>query len=121
MLNLPHSLIIETGGADPGFLCFYSPDLGGFTGTGTSVADCLAQAGPAMREHRDVIAEFGGEVPPVNPRPVVLICDEPGPSAIPEIDWDNDDVDLPISARDDAGVGVPDPELADAPPALAAA
>ena len=120
MLNLPHSLIIETGGADPGFLCFYSPDLGGFTGTGTSVADCLAQAGPAMREHREVIAEFGGEVPPVNPRPVVLICDEPGPSAIPEIDWDNDEVrpHLARSVRDDPE---PESEPADAPPALAAA
>ena len=91
MLNLPHSLIIEATG-DPGYFGFYSPDLGGFTGGGTSVADCLEQAGPAMHEHREVIAEFGGEVPPVNPRPVVLICDEPAPSSIPTIDWDNDDL-----------------------------
>ena len=75
MLTLPHSLVIEAT-ADPEFFGFYSPDLGGFTGVGTSIADCLAQAGPAMAEHRDYLAETGRPVPPTNPNPTVLICNE---------------------------------------------
>ena len=136
MLDLTHSLIIETGGSDPDFLCFYAPTLPGFTGAGTSVADCLEQAGPAMREWRDYLAEVGSPVPPPDEDPVVLICNEPGPEHAPTIDRSGDEEltrrleAIARSVRDD-----PDPEEtpddppddpadarpAAAPPAFAAA
>ena len=117
MLNLPHSLIIETTD-DPAFFCFYSPTLPGFTGAATSLSDCVEQAGPAMLEFRDYLAEFGSPVPPPDERPVVLICDEPAPSAIPAIDWDNDEFD---PAADRPARNDPAPESAGTPPTLAAA
>ena len=97
MLNLPHSLVIETTN-DPAFFCFYAPTLPGFTGVGTSVGDCIDQCGTAMAEWRASLGEGGAAVPPPDDRPVVLVCDDPGPSQIPEIAWDNDDSTLTVPA-----------------------
>ena len=113
MLNLPHSLVIEATD-DPAFFCFYAPTLPGFTGAGTSVGDCIEQCGPAMTEWRDYLAEVGAAVPPPDAPPVVLVCDEAGPSKIPEIDWDNDDADL------DRLIDPADRDPADLPRAAAA-
>ena len=40
MIELKYSLIIEAT-EDPSFFSFYSSDLEGFTGVGSSVEDCL--------------------------------------------------------------------------------
>ena len=75
MIDLPYSLVIEATG-DPTFFGFYSPDLEGFTGTGTSVTDCLERARDGMAEHVELLAERGLPVPAENPDPVVTIRNE---------------------------------------------
>ena len=80
MLTLPRSLVIEAT-ADPRFFGYFSPTLAGFSGTAVSVDDCLAQAGPAMAEHRGLLAETGRPVPPAEPAAVVVIRNEPADAA----------------------------------------
>lgn len=75
MIDLPYSLVIEATD-DPAFFGFYSPDLEGFTGTGTSVTDCLEQARDGVAEHVELLAEQGLPVPPENPDLVVTIRNE---------------------------------------------
>ncbi len=72
MINLKYSLIIEAT-EDPVFFSFYSPDLEGFTGVGSSVEDCLYKARWGMEEHIAVLRERKMTVPEQNPNPEVTI------------------------------------------------
>jgi len=72
MLDLSYSLTIEATG-DPSFFSFYSSELEGFTGIGTSVEDCLYKAKWGMIEHVELLKEQALPVPPVNPNPRVII------------------------------------------------
>jgi len=72
MLELKHSLIIEAT-EDPGFFSFYSPELEGFTGVGSSVEDCLYKAKWGMEEHVSLLKERQLPVPRRNPNPTVTI------------------------------------------------
>ena len=72
MIDLRYSLTIEATG-DPSFFSFYSPDLEGFSGVGSSIEDCVYRAKWGMIEHTDLLAEQGLPVPAVNPAPQILI------------------------------------------------
>lgn len=72
MIDLKYSLIIEAT-EDPTFFTFYSPDLEGFTGVGSSVEDCLYKAKWGMKEHVALLKERGLPVPRKNPNPTVTI------------------------------------------------
>jgi predicted RNase H-like HicB family nuclease len=75
MIDIPYSLVIEaTDESD--YFSFYSPELEGFTGSGRSVEDCLHQARAGMKEHLELLAEQGLQIPPPNPDPVVTIRNE---------------------------------------------
>ena len=69
-MDLKYSLVVEATD-DPNFFCFYSSDLKGFTGVGSSVEDCIAQCQQAMDEFVSFLREEGLPVPPNNPNPVV--------------------------------------------------
>ncbi len=71
-LGLKYSLEIEAT-EDPTFFGFYSPDLGGFTGIGHSVEDCVYQAKWGIEEHIALLTERGLPVPDPNPDPIVTI------------------------------------------------
>ncbi len=75
MIDLPYSLIIEATD-DPTFFGFYSSELGGFSGIGQSVEDCLYKAKWGMREHVALLEERGLPVPPPNRNPTVRIENE---------------------------------------------
>ena len=72
MIDLKYSLVIETTN-DPEFFGFYSPELEGFSGTGSSIEDCLSKAREAMDEHVALLKEQGLTVPTFNPNPVVTV------------------------------------------------
>jgi predicted RNase H-like HicB family nuclease len=72
MIDLKYSLVIEAT-EDPSFFTFYSPDLEGFTGVGSSVEDCLYKAKWGMQEHIAFLKERGLSVPRKNPNPIVTI------------------------------------------------
>ncbi len=72
MLEIRYSLIIEAT-QEPDFFTFYSPDLMGFSGVGHSVEDCLYKAKWGMIEHVELLKEQGLPIPPVNPRPRIVI------------------------------------------------
>ena len=72
MIDLRYSLIIEAT-EDPSFFTFYSPDLEGFTGVGSSVEDCLYKAKWGITEHIALMKERGLAVPRKNPNPTVTI------------------------------------------------
>jgi predicted RNase H-like HicB family nuclease len=72
MIDLRYSLIIEAT-EDPAFFTFYSPDLEGFTGVGSSVEDCLYKAKWGMKEHIALLKERGLSAPRKNPNPTVTI------------------------------------------------
>jgi predicted RNase H-like HicB family nuclease len=71
-MDLKYSLVIEPTD-DPGFFGFYSPDLQGFTGVGSSVEDCITQCELAMEEHVSLLMEHGLPVPMPNPNPVITV------------------------------------------------
>ncbi len=75
MLDLKYSLVIEAT-EDPDFFGFYSPELGGFTGIGHSVEDCLYKAKWGMLEHINFLKEKGLPVPKENQNPTVVIQNE---------------------------------------------
>ncbi len=75
MLEIKYSLVIEATD-DPTFFGFYSPDLGGFTGVGHSVEDCLYQARWGIEEHVTLLRERGLPVPNPSPNPTVTIRNE---------------------------------------------
>ncbi len=74
MIDLTYNLVIEATD-DPGFFCFYSPDLEGFTGVGHSVEDCIYKARHGMADHVSVLRELGKPVPPRPERTTILIHD----------------------------------------------
>lgn len=76
MIDLRYSLTIEAT-EDPVFFSFYSPELEGFTGVGSSVEDCLYKARWGMLEHIAVLEEQRLPVPPANPNPLVIIQNAP--------------------------------------------
>jgi predicted RNase H-like HicB family nuclease len=67
-----YSLTIEAT-EDPSFFGFYSTELEGFSGVGSSVEDCLYKARWGMEEHVALLKEQGLPVPQANPDPQVLI------------------------------------------------
>jgi predicted RNase H-like HicB family nuclease len=75
MIDLPYSLVIEAT-QEPDYFGFFSPELEGFSGIGHSIEDCLDQARWGMKEHLAALAEQQLPIPPVNPRPTVLIVNE---------------------------------------------
>jgi predicted RNase H-like HicB family nuclease len=72
MIDLRYSLTIEATD-DPSFFSFFSMDLEGFTGVGSSVEDCLYKARWGMIEHVELLREQGLPVPDANPKPHVII------------------------------------------------
>jgi len=72
MLDLKYSIVIEATD-DPSFFSFYSPDLEGFTGVGSSVEDCLYKARWGMEEHISLLKERGLAVPSPRRSPTVTI------------------------------------------------
>lgn len=75
MIDLKYSLVIEAT-EDPDFFGFYSPDLGGFTGVGHSVEDCLYKAKWGMMEHVNLLKEKGLSVPETTANPTIVIRNE---------------------------------------------
>jgi predicted RNase H-like HicB family nuclease len=72
MIDFKYSLIIEAT-EDPTFFTFYSPDLEGFTGVGSSVEDCLYKAKWGMEEHIEFLKERKLLVPNIKRNPTVII------------------------------------------------
>ena len=72
MIELRYSITIEAT-EDPNFFTFYSPELEGFTGVGSSVEDCLYKAKWGMVEHAEMLSESSLAVPAANPHPRVII------------------------------------------------
>lgn len=72
MIELRHSLVIEAT-EDHAFFTFYSPDLQGFSGVGSSVEDCLYKARWGMEEHVEILSQSGMPVPSAEPNPIVTI------------------------------------------------
>ena len=72
MIDLGYSLVIEAT-EDPMFFTFYSPDLEGFTGVGSSIEDCLYKAKWGMKEHTTLLKERGLIVLKKNHNPTVTI------------------------------------------------
>ena len=76
MIDLRYSLVIEAT-SEPDFICFYSPDLEGFSGVGHSIEDCLYQAKWGMADHVRLLEEEGLPVPLPNPRPRIVVENAP--------------------------------------------
>lgn len=72
MIDFKYSLIIEASEA-PTFFAFYSPDLEGFTGVGSSVEDCLYKAKWGMEEHLTLLKERDLFIPNPKRNPTVTI------------------------------------------------
>ena len=72
MIDLRYSLTIEATD-DPSFFSFYSTELEGFSGVGSSVEDCLYKAKWGMIEHVSLLEEQGLPVPAINRTPQVMI------------------------------------------------
>lgn len=75
MINLPYSLIIEATD-EPDFFGFFSEELEGFSGVGSSVEDCLYKARHGMNEHVQLLQEQGLPVPGRNLNPQIIIRNE---------------------------------------------
>lgn len=75
MIEIVYSLIIEAT-EEPDYFGFYSPDLVGFSGIGSSVEDCLYKAKWGMKEHIALLKEQGLPVPPRNSNPRIIIQNE---------------------------------------------
>jgi predicted RNase H-like HicB family nuclease len=72
MLDLKYSLIIEATD-DPAFFTFYSPELEGFTGVGSSVEDCIYKAKWGIDEHISLLKERRLSIPKTNSNPTITI------------------------------------------------
>lgn len=77
MIGLKYSLVIEAT-SDPSFFGFYSPDLPGFTGTGTSLDDCVEKARAGMEEHVAMLVEQGMTAPAPSPEPSIVVHNQRG-------------------------------------------
>jgi predicted RNase H-like HicB family nuclease len=75
MIELEYSLIIEAT-KQPDFFWFYSPVLEGFTGTGSSIEDCIYKAKCGMREHVNLLKEQGLPVPQKDSNSKIIIQNE---------------------------------------------
>ncbi len=75
MIDLKYSLVIEAT-EDPSFFAFYSPDLEGFTGVGSSVEDCLYKAKWGTEEHTGLLKEQGQPIPKPVANPTIIIRNE---------------------------------------------
>ena len=69
---MKYSLIIEATD-NPGFFTFFSPDLEGFSGTGSSADDCINKAIKGMEEHIFLLKKLRMPVPKKNPNPTITI------------------------------------------------
>lgn len=76
MIELDYSLVIEAT-EEPDFFGFYSPELEGFTGIGSSIEDCIYKAKWGMKEHVGLLRERGLPIPPKNPNPRITIQNQP--------------------------------------------
>ena len=76
MIELDYSLVIEAT-EEPDFFGFYSPELEGFTGVGSSIEDCIYKAKWGMKEHVNLLTEKGLPVPPLNPDAQIVIQNQP--------------------------------------------
>ena len=76
MIELDYTLVIEAT-EEPDFFGFYSPELEGFTGVGSSIEDCIYKAKWGMKEHVNLLTEKGLPVPPVNPDAQIVIQNQP--------------------------------------------
>lgn len=72
MRRLNYSLHIEAT-EDPNFFSFYSADLEGFTGSGSSIEECVNKAQTAMLEHVELLEREGLPVPATNPDATVTL------------------------------------------------
>jgi len=72
MIPLKYSLVIEAT-PDPGFFGFFSPELAGFSGSGSSIDDCLQRALAGIDEHVALLRERQLPVPPENPDARIVI------------------------------------------------
>lgn len=72
MITLPYSLVIEAT-EEPDYFGFYSAELEGFSGIGSSVEDCLYKAKWGMQDHVALLVERRLPVPPRNRNPTVTI------------------------------------------------
>lgn len=75
MIEIEYSLIIEAT-EEPDYFGFYSPDLVGFSGIGSSVEDCLYKAKWGMKEHITLLKDQGLSIPPRNHNPRIIIQNE---------------------------------------------
>ena len=75
MIELEYSLIIEAT-EEPDYFGFYSPDLGGFSGIGHSIEDCIYKAKWWMKEHVQLLKEQGLSIPLPNPNPKIITQNE---------------------------------------------
>lgn len=81
MIELDYSLVIEAT-EEPDFFGFYSPELEGFTGVGSSIEDCIYKAKWGMKEHVSLLREKGLPVPPANPNAQIVIQNQPAKIAV---------------------------------------
>jgi predicted RNase H-like HicB family nuclease len=72
MIELQYSLVIEATD-EPDYFTFYSPQLAGFSGVGSSVEDCLYKAKWGMKEHVRLLRRMRLPVPPRNLNPTVTV------------------------------------------------
>ena len=75
MIDLKYSLVIEATD-DQAFFAFYSPDLEGFTGVGSSIEDCVQRAKAGMEEHLSLLREQALPIPRPLGSPTITIRDE---------------------------------------------
>ena len=72
MIKLPYSIVIEAT-SDPKFFCFFSTELGGFTGTGRSVEHSIRRAQEGMKDHVAILRKEGLPIPRPNPGATIII------------------------------------------------
>ena len=74
MLDMKYSIIIEATD-DPSFFTFYSTDLEGFTGVGSSIEDCIYKAKWGIEEHVSLLKQRHLPIPKANDSPIITIKD----------------------------------------------
>lgn len=75
MLDIKYSIVIEATD-DPSFFTFYSSDLAGFSGVGSSIEDCVYKAKWGIEDHIRVLREEGLPIPELSVKPVITIKNE---------------------------------------------
>ena len=72
MIDIDYSLVIEAT-PDPAFFNYYSPDLNGFTGTGSSIEDCIFRAKGTIKNYLVALKSSGKHIPRRNDYPLITI------------------------------------------------